>query len=167
MSGKNEPVGDRKDAPAVRVFPPLIPLGVILLGGLLEYLEPIDFGLVDSSSNLRYWIGGFIISTAILGLGAWAIVVFRGAGESELPWRPTFQIVQRGPYRFSRNPMYLQLVLLCAGVAVFLTNVWIALLTPVCAWLLQTLAIGPEEEYLKRKFGDEYLAYARRVRRWI
>ena len=63
--------------------------------------------------------------------------------------------------------MYLQMVLACIGIAVALMNLWIQGLTPVCAWLLQRLAILPEELYLERKFGDAYLAYKGRVRRWL
>jgi protein-S-isoprenylcysteine O-methyltransferase Ste14 len=63
--------------------------------------------------------------------------------------------------------MYLQMVLICIGVAVIRMDVWILALTPVCAWLLQRFAILPEEAYLERKFGDSYRAYKGRVRRWI
>ena len=61
--------------------------------------------------------------------------------------------------------MYLQMVLVCVGFAIMLWNLWILLLVPLCAWLLQLLVIAPEEAYLKRKFGETYLAYKRRVRR--
>jgi len=67
----------------------------------------------------------------------------------------------------TRNPMYLQMVLACIGFAVILSNGWILLLTPLCGWLLQRFAILPEEAYLERKFGDTYLAYKGRVRRWL
>ena len=59
------------------------------------------------------------------------------------------------------------MILVCIGVAVMLMNWWVLLLTPVAAWMLQRLAIAPEEAYLERKFGDGYLAYKRRVRRWL
>jgi protein-S-isoprenylcysteine O-methyltransferase Ste14 len=63
--------------------------------------------------------------------------------------------------------MYLQMVLVCAGLAIALMNWWILLLTPLCAWLLHKLAILPEEAYLEQKFGEAYLSYKRRTRRWI
>ena len=75
--------------------------------------------------------------------------------------------MERGPYRFTRNPMYLQMVLVCVGVAIILANLWILLLTPFCAWALRHFAIRPEEEYLERKFGASYLEYKGRVRRWL
>jgi len=76
-------------------------------------------------------------------------------------------IVEHGPFRITRNPMYLQMVLICIGFAVMLMNAWILALTPVCAWVLQLFAILPEEAYLERKFGGAYLAYKSRVRRWL
>ena len=71
------------------------------------------------------------------------------------------------PLRVTRNPMYLQMVLACMGFSVILSNAWILILTPFCALVLQRFAILPEEAYLERKFGDEYLEYKRRVRRWL
>ncbi len=156
----------KKDAAAVKVFPPLVPLLTVLAGVGLDYIWPIDPGFAPVSS-VRYWVGGAIAVLAFLCLGLWSVVVFRRSGENENPWKPTAQIVERGPFRLTRNPMYLQMVLVCIGLAVVLWNVWILLLTPLCAWTLQRLAIIPEEAYLESKFGERYVAYKRRVRRWI
>jgi protein-S-isoprenylcysteine O-methyltransferase Ste14 len=115
----------------------------------------------------RYWIGGAIVTLAILGLGFYSVLLVRRSGQSENPWKPTTEILKRGPFRFTRNPMYLQMVLICLGFAIILSNPWILLLTPVCAWILQVFAILPEEAYLERKFGENYLSYKRAVRRWL
>lgn len=155
-----------RDAAAVRVFPPAVPLATILLGVALEWLWPIPLGF-EPPPPVRYALGGAIVAGAILGLGLWSVRLIRGSGQSENPWKPTTEIIERGPYRVTRNPLYLQMVLACVGVAVALWNVWILALTPVCAWLLQRLAILPEEAYLERKFGDAYRDYRRRVRRWL
>ena len=157
---------ERKDAAAVRFFPPGIPLITILVGVGLSRVWPIDPGFLLPTPE-RYWVCGLIIAGALLGLGTWSIVIFRKSGQSENPWKPTPEIMDRGPFRFTRNPMYLQLVLICIGVAVIRMDVWILILTPLCGWLLQRLAILPEEAYLERKFGDTYLEYKRRVRRWL
>ena len=93
--------------------------------------------------------------------------MFRKTGQNENPWKPTPEIVERGPFTITRNPMYLQMIVVCIGVAVTLMNVWILLLTPIGAWVLQRLAIIPEEAYLEKKFGDTHRAYKRRVRRWL
>jgi protein-S-isoprenylcysteine O-methyltransferase Ste14 len=158
-------VSDR-DAAAVRVFPPAIPLLTILAGFGLQSIWPIGLGIAIPAV-VRYWIGGLIFAGAVLLLGGWSVLLMRRSGQSENPWKPTTQIIERGPYRLTRNPMYLQMVVACVGVAVAFANVWILLLVPVCAWALQALAIIPEEQYLERKFGEHYLAYKKRVRRWI
>jgi len=156
----------QRDAAAVRIFPPVVPLLTILVGVGLNRVWSFDFGFLLPAPAC-YWVGGVIVVAAILGLGLWPVMLFRRSGQSENPWKPTFSIVERGPYRFTRNPMYLQMMLVCIGVAVMLTNGWIVVLTPVGAWLLQRLAILPEEAYLERKFGEAYVAYKRRVRRWL
>ena len=157
---------DQKDAAAVRVFPPAVPALTILLGVALQRLWPIYVDL-DVNRSTRHWTGGLIVAAAFFGLGAWSVLLFRRSGQNENPWKPTPEIVERGPFRFTRNPMYLQMILICIGVAVMLANAWILLLVPLAGWALQRLAILPEEAYLERKFGDTYRAYKNRVRRWI
>jgi protein-S-isoprenylcysteine O-methyltransferase Ste14 len=154
-----------RDAAAVRFPPPLIPLATILLGGLFDRFWPIDLGFVRSAP-IRYGIGGLVMTCA-LTLASWAIAHFRQSGQDEKPWTTTTAIVGAGPYRFTRNPMYLAMVLLCVGAAVLLSNWWILALTPVCAFALWWFAIRPEEAYLENKFGENYRAYKRRVRRWL
>ncbi len=156
----------QRDAAAVRVFPPGVPLVTVLVGVGLDYLWPVDLGFALPAPE-RYWLGGLIVAGSFLGLGFWSVRIFRRSGQSENPWKPTPQIVERGPFRVTRNPMYLQMVLICIGLAIILWNVWVLVLTPLCAWVLQKFAIEPEEAYLEGKFGDAYLAYKRRVRRWL
>ena len=157
---------EQKDAAAVRVFPPGVPLLAILLGVGLNRVWPIHLGF-EIPSPARYWIGGLIVLAAIQLLGYWSVRLMRRSGQSENPWKPTFEILDRGPFRITRNPMYLQMLLVCVGFAIILWNAWILVLTPLCAWVFYQFAILPEETYLERKFGDTYLAYKRRVRRWL
>lgn len=156
----------QKDAAAVRVFPPAVPLATILLGVGLGRVWPVDLSAVLPTPE-RYWIGGLIVAGAFFGLGLWSVVLFRRSGQHENPWKPTTRVVERGPFRITRNPMYLQMVVGCVGFAILLANIWILILTPLGGWVLQRFAILPEEEYLGRKFGEPYLAYKRRVRRWL
>ena len=72
----------------MKVFPPLVPLGAILIGVLLNSLWRIDLRLEVSSAG-RYWVGGLIICVSFFGLGLWAVVLFRRTGQSEKPWEPT------------------------------------------------------------------------------
>ena len=154
------------DAAAVPMPPPLIPVVAVLLGVGLNRVWPIDLGFTLPTPE-RYWLGGVIVLVAFLGLGFWSVVLFRRGGQSENPWKPTPHIEARGPFRLTRNPMYLQMVVICIGLSVVLMNWWVLALTPLVGWLLQRFAILPEEAYLERKFGDTYLAYKSRVRRWL
>jgi len=157
---------ENKDAAAVRIPPPVIPLLAVLLGVGLNSVWPIDLGWALPTPQ-RYWLGGAIVIGAFLGLGLWSVVLFRRGGQSENPWKPTPHIEERGPFRVTRNPMYLQMVLVCLGLSIILMNWWVFVFTPVTGWLLQRFAILPEEAYLGQKFGAPYLAYKERVRRWI
>lgn len=160
--------GERNDnrGAAVRFPPPLIPLFAILIGVGLNFLWPLGVG-IELPTPGRYWAGGFVVAASILGLGLWSVLMFRRSGQSVIPWTETPSMLMRGPYRFTRNPMYLQMVLVCIGFTIILANGWIICLTPVCAWMLNEFAIKPEEAYLEARFGKPYLAYKRSVRRWI
>ncbi len=142
---------DRKDAAAVRIFPPAVPLLTILLGVGMSRVWPVHLPF-EAAPLVRYGVGGLIAVAAILGLGLRSVLLLRRSGQSENPWKPTLSIVDRGPFRISRNPMYLQMVLVCIGFAIILWDVWVLALTPLCAWLLERLAIRE---------------YKRRVRRWL
>jgi protein-S-isoprenylcysteine O-methyltransferase Ste14 len=155
-----------QDAARVRVFPPGVPLVAVLLAVGINRLWRLDLG-IGIPVPLRYWLGGAIVIGAGVGLGLWSVVLFRRSGHSENPWKPTHAIEESGPFRFTRNPMYLQMVLICIGLSIAMMNWWLLALTPVVMWLLQRFAIRPEEVYLERKFGAAYLAYKSKVRRWI
>jgi protein-S-isoprenylcysteine O-methyltransferase Ste14 len=154
------------DAAAVRIFPPAVPLFSILLGIGLTRLCPFKWPL-KVSRLAHYGIGGAIVCFAVLVLGLYPVILLRRTGQSENPLTPTTEIVKDGPFRFTRNPLYLQMVLGCIGFSIILRNIWILLLTPLCAWVLQVFAILPEEEYLERKFGESYRSYKGHVRRWL
>ena len=161
-----QPQVDSEDAAAVRFPPPLVALIAVGLGIGLNVVWPL--GLVSSwPVALRYGTGAAVVLGALFGLGLWSVVLFRRGGQSELPWTPTPSIEEGGPYRFTRNPMYLMMVLICAGLGVLLDNAWLVALAPIVGWIIQRIAILPEEAYLERKFGDAYLDYKKRVRRWI
>ncbi len=155
-----------EDGAAVRFSPPIIPALAILIGVALDALSPITSGFVLPTPE-RYWIGGMLIAGSLVGLGLWPILLFRDSGQNVTPWSTTPELVVLGPYRFTRNPMYLMLVLLCIGFTILLSNAWMGILTPICAWTLYQFAIKPEETYLAQEFGDSYRAYKLKVRRWI
>jgi protein-S-isoprenylcysteine O-methyltransferase Ste14 len=81
--------------------------------------------------------------------------------------RPVPHLVTNGPFRYTRNPGYLGLAMLYAGIAVLRNALWAILLLPLVVYVIQREVIGREERYLERTFGEEYLAYKARVRRWV
>ena len=160
------PVASTNDRAAVRFPPPLVCVLTILVGYGLERWVPL-VALPTVSSILRYGVGGFIVVTSVALFGVWPAVLFQRSGQDPKPWTATPELVLEGPYKFTRNPMYLTMVLVCVGFAVMLVSAWVLLLTPLCGMILYLIAIRHEEVYLEQKFADRYLRYKDRVRRWI
>lgn len=142
--------------------PPLIYLLFFLVALALERYVPLP----QPPAGLFRALGVLFVVVA-LGLIVASFRHFRAAGTSVVPVRPTTALVVGGPYSFTRNPMYLGLLLLYAGLAGLFGLVWPLLLGPVLVWVVGEWVIGPEERYLAEKFGDEYHRYRDRVRRWV
>lgn len=159
-------MNDSNDAAEVKFFPPGIPVIAILFGVVLEWFLPLA-NHFPIEPSVRVVIGVSLAVASVLLLGVWSVVLMRSGGQSENPWKPTTHVEEHGPYRFTRNPMYLQMVLVCTAVGIALANWWILALVPGVWWALYTLVIRHEERYLETKFGESYLSYKRRVRRWI
>ena len=149
----------------VAVMPPLLFLGALATGALLSYLVPIGPGL-GSANGLALTVG---LTFVILGFVLVALSGrnFHRAGTSVMPSEPSTALVTTGPYRFTRNPIYIGFVLAYFGFAVVLTSMWVLLLLiPVLA-IMQRGVVVREEAYLARKFGDAYRKYQARVPRWL
>ncbi|HEV2198749.1 MAG TPA: isoprenylcysteine carboxylmethyltransferase family protein [Bryobacteraceae bacterium] len=110
---------------------------------------------------------GWIIVGLGVALAGWALATFRRTGTTFRPDRPAEKLAIRGPYRFTRNPMYVALTMVYFGLAILLQPIWALLLLPVVLIVLVRRVIGPEERYLERRFGAEYTRYKAQVRRWI
>jgi protein-S-isoprenylcysteine O-methyltransferase Ste14 len=150
------------DNAGVRFPPPITYLISLGAGFLIQYAFPVSPFPPTASrvAGVALWV-----AWASLMLGA--TLQFRRARTSIVPVRPTTAIVSGGPFRFTRNPIYLGLACLCAGTACWFNSLWpLVTLVPAVA-IIHTTVILREERYLERKFGDEYRAYRRRVRRWI
>jgi protein-S-isoprenylcysteine O-methyltransferase Ste14 len=137
---------------------PEIHLLLLVLGGGLHRVRPRR--LLASSRQVRRTGVAFIIA-GLLG-AAWATWTTREVDVS----RPN-HLVQNGPYAYSRNPMYLAWTLLQSGIALAVNSFWLAASVPLVALLTDRLVIVPEEARLEDAFGEEYLAYQTRVRRWL
>jgi len=151
-----------KDTAGVVAPPPLIFLAGLIVGFALEALLPG----VDLPALIEWGLGGLLV---VAGLGLLLIfnASFSRRGTPVEPWKPTTAIVTTGPYRFTRNPAYVGMALTYVGIAVLSSAVWVLLPLPVVLAVIDRGVIAREERYLQRRFGEEYLAYKRTVRRWI
>ena len=142
--------------------PPVIYLGVLGLGLLLEWLRPTRL----LSWPLAVAVGSAILICGVFGLTV-AIRTVWCAQTPVDPFKATTAIVTDGLFRFSRNPIYVSDTLLYVGLSLALNAWWALALTPVLVWIMHVGVITREEDYLEHKFGNEYLRYKRQVRRWI
>ena len=150
------------DHAGIFIPPPLlyvIPLGA---GVLLHRIYPI--AILPRHIAI---VGGVLFIALGVALFASAFFNFRRARTSMIPVNPTTAIVETGPYRFTRNPMYVSLALAYLGVTLWVDSLWPLLFLPLVLFTVQRAVIAREERYLEAKFGDEYRGYKARVRRWI
>jgi protein-S-isoprenylcysteine O-methyltransferase Ste14 len=154
-----------KDNPGVIAFPPLIWAVTVLLSLLVHFFVGArSMSILPRVISLGIGVGFFIIAPLLAIPAMWQM---KAAGTNVHPSEPTTTIVRGGPYRFTRNPMYLALTLLQVGVAFLLNDAITFLFAAALALILHFGVILREERYLEAKFGDEYLALKRSVRRWI
>ncbi len=152
------------DGAAVRFPPPFVPLIALGVGLLLQFfVYALPFPLHGA---LRFGLAGVLIVAGV-GFLMMAMKLFSGTGQDPKPWESTPEIIATGIYRFTRNPMYVSMGLLQAGIGVALANVWVVGLVPVTWATIYMIAIRHEEAYLERKFGAAYTNYKESVRRWI
>lgn len=142
--------------------PPLVYLASLLLGLLLHLVFPISF--VPRGGGAA--VGGSIVLVAV-GLFVLSVRTFRAAGTPVPGNRPTTTIVRQGPYRFSRNPIYLAFSLLLLGISLWAGNAWLLLALAAAVALMNSVVIPREERYLEARFPAEYLPYKTSVRRWL
>jgi protein-S-isoprenylcysteine O-methyltransferase Ste14 len=149
------------DSPGVHYPPPLFYAGAVIAGWLLDRPWPLP---IDGAWRT---VLGSVFVAAWAALAASAIGLFRRKQTSMITFRPASELVTIGPYAFTRNPMYVSLALLTIAFALFLNTWWTVLLLVPILLVVQQFVIVPEERYLHRRFGAEYEAYTRRVRRWL
>ena len=148
----------------VRFPPPLVYAIGVAVGWLLG--RWIAWPITAGPSRTR-WIVAVIFGLAYLAVFAGALVAFRRARTTMIPNRPATAFVTRGPYGFTRNPMYLSLVALYIAVALWLNSWWVLVLLPVVMLVIDRTVIAREERYLGAAFPAEYASYRSRVRRWL
>jgi protein-S-isoprenylcysteine O-methyltransferase Ste14 len=144
------------------VRPPLVYLSSIALGGILHFAWPISF----TSGGVSPRLGPAVVLMAI-GLFVFSVRAFRVAGTPVPGNRPTTTLVRTGPYRFSRNPIYLAFSLLQLGIAVWANSLWLVVTLLASVAVMALVVIPKEERYLETRFPAEYSAYKAAVRRWL
>jgi protein-S-isoprenylcysteine O-methyltransferase Ste14 len=137
----------------------LVALGVM---ALLDYVVPV----LPVFAWPARWAG---VAVAVLGLalGAWAALLFRRAGTGIIPFRPATALVTRGPYRYTRNPMYLGLSTMLLGAGILMGSLTPFIVIPAFMAVIADRFVAREEEMLEKTFNGAYLEYKARVRRWL
>ena len=150
------------DNPGVIAPPPLIYAGPLAVGLLLNLKFPLRFMPRKVAAIL-----GVTLIGASVALVSQAFQRMRRAGTNVNPTEPATVLVTEGPFKFTRNPLYLSLTLFYTGVATLVNALWAMLMLPIVLFVMNRGVIEREERYLERKFGEQYMKYKGRVRRWI
>ncbi|APZ94371.1 methyltransferase family protein [Fuerstiella marisgermanici] len=156
---------DELRSPGVNFPPPILFVISGYCGSAIEANVPVPLStVVVVPAQVPLGWSTVALGTALLG---WALVTFVWMKTAIYPNRPARQLVAQGPYRFSRNPMYVALTVITVGVSLLADNLWMLTLLPLVLIALTKLVIQPEERYLAETFGASYQSYQARVRRWL
>lgn len=151
------------DTANVLIRPPLAWLLALVIGLLLDWLFPAKFVPAAWPAGLI----GVLLFVSGIALGVFGVVTFRKAGTEVPTNRPSTTVVANGPYRWTRNPIYVGMLLGQAGFAVGFNSLWLVLTWAIFFLVLRFGVVAREEAYLERKFGAPYLQYKGKVRRWL
>jgi protein-S-isoprenylcysteine O-methyltransferase Ste14 len=145
-------------------WPPLLLVAAGASAWLLGRVVPLPWPGLD---DLPARVIGYGAGVAGVVLAVWAIVTMAKARANVLPHRPATRLVTAGPFRFWRHPIYMADVLILLGLAQVTLNIWFLVMAVLFAMAIWTLSIGPEERHLEAEFGDDYIAWKNRTRRWF
>lgn len=151
-----------RHGPGVRLHPPVIFAISILAGIGLHRAWPLAMPWEQHGRILAVCILVIVVLLAF-----WSLYEFFRARTDVRPDRPDSALITTGPYRYTRNPLYIGLSLVQLSAASWLNNLWVLLLLPLSIVVITKYAIAREERYLEKLFGQEYLHYKARVRRWL
>jgi len=150
------------DSPGIHLPPPFLFItalatGVLIDGNVLRWRHV---------THLSQWAGVAVALTGFALIGV-TLALFRRHRTRPEPWEPASALIDAGPYRISRNPMYLGMAVASAGIATFFDSIAALVLLAGVVLVIDRWVIAREEAYLARRFGGEFDAYRKRVRRWI
>ncbi len=157
-------MADYKEKPNTIPWPPIITIGAIIFGWWLQRYMPLDWtsGLSSAISPL-----GVLMVILALSMDVWAFVTFKQMKTTIMPNKAATHLATNGPFRWSRNPIYVGNIVLILGFAVIFGNVWMIITAVLAFFAIGELAIKREEEHLEAQFGGEWKEYTSRVRRWL
>ena len=153
-------------SPRIIALPPLVFAAAVLAGIALNSVAPAPFTPGGHALAIRS-VAGVLIVVVGASLARWAHRHFLRHATNALPWRPTNTLVPSGPYRFTRNPMYLGMAGILLGAAVYMGSITPFIVIPAFMALISERFIVPEEAKLEATFGRAYLDYKARVPRWL
>lgn len=153
------------DSPGVPVPPPILFVLGFVAGLLADGVVPLTLlGAERRAIAVPLGWGAILIGLLLM---LWGIATFARFRTAVMPHLPASRLITGGPYRFTRNPMYVGLTLTYGGLALLIDTAWPLLLLPLVLALLVLVVIRREERYLERAFGESYREYRARVRRWL
>ncbi len=158
--GKQMTTEEKPAVPNVIMLPPVLVLFHVIVGITLNWFFRGYYGHVWG------WVG-LVLLILCFGIIAWAKKLFEKAGTPVPPNQPVTAIVKDGPYKFTRNPMYLSFMIGFIGLSFLAGAPMMTLMALPLFFILDRKVIVPEEEYLTGKFGETYLEYKNQVRRWL
>jgi len=157
---------DATDHPDVVMLPPFIVLIILAVAIALEWVIGLTFLPAISWSSWSVYVGVLVVAGGV-ALLVWAVRAFAAVGTNLSPHEPTLNLTTDGPYRLTRNPMYIGFMLLLAGISLLFSLEWGLILVPVLALVLHFGVVLREEKYLTAKFGKTYTDFTSRTRRWV
>lgn len=155
-------MSENADNPGIIMHPPVFYIAATIIGLGLDYLFPLSFGFEGAIKIASLVI--LVLGTLVLVLG---FKMFAADKQSPSVHEPTNTIYQSGIYAYSRNPIYLGVLLWMVSGALFFDKAWILMMAFLLIFFMNKVVIEKEEAYLEEKFGDNYRAYKQKVRRWI
>ena len=153
---------DAQTPPSPRFYPPVLLLMAVVLMVALHYVLPVARWLAWPWRAL----GALPIAMALL-VGFWGAVQFRRHDTTIIPFEQSTALIAKGPYRYSRNPLYISMTLILVGLWILLGSLSPVVVVPLFVWWISTRFIANEERHLEAQFGRTYLEYKTKVRRWL
>lgn len=145
-------------------FPPLLFLVCLIAGAVLQYIKPVPIGPYAFGLGM---VVGLLLLLAATGIAAAALREMKQHGTTVEPGGEPTYLVTTGPFRFTRNPLYVSLLTIVVAIAVMMNTVWLLVAAVVLLLLLDRLVVRREEAVMNRRFPDAYAIYKSRVRRWL